>query len=475
MLAKKRIFSIEANIPNTNVEDIPFESDTSLDDADIILYRPSFGIQFMFSGERYNGLPILSQDSSYRTYSRIRHWKSEIAASINSGKLIVVFLDKPVEYYRYTGERKYSGTGRSRVTTNVVTSISSYDAIPLVQRAEAKTGERMELNSSYPILKPYWAALAHLHKYRCAFEGDFDSLITSRAANKTVGGIHEHNGGAMLLLPMHAFGEDEYYTENDEGEEIWNERAFQIGHQLISEICSIADALKSENAKTPPPDWSKLDDFRLEKERKIEFEINAKAELIQQTRNEIFGLEKDLSEAGKIRGVLYEQGTPLELAIIECLKAFGFQADQFEDDSSEFDAVFKSAEGRCLGEAEGKDKTHINISKFQQLERNILEDLGRDDVEEPAKAVLFGNAFRLSAPGDRGSFFTEKCMQAAVRTGTALVRTPDLFAPAQYLLEHPEDTEFAKKCRTVIFDTRGDVVAFPTPPKSRPKRKKSTS
>jgi len=78
--------------------------------------------------------------------------------------------------------------------------------------------------------------------------------------------------------------------------------------------------------------------------------------------------------------------------------------------------------------------------------------------------VLFGNAYRLNPVDERGDYFTHKCLTAAKRSGTALVRTPDLFCAAQYLSEE-NDEEFAKKCREAILTTKGDIVSFPEIPK----------
>jgi hypothetical protein len=120
--------------------------------------------------------------------------------------------------------------------------------------------------------------------------------------------------------------------------------------------------------------------------------------------------------------------------------------------------------GRCLGEVEGKDTKAINIDKFSQLERNLHEDFAREDVTKYAKGVLFGNAFRLAPLGERVEFFTEKCLSAAKRVGAALVRTPDLFAPAKYIKENPADRDYRRQCRDAILNSQGDVVTFPTPP-----------
>src|SRR4029079_13473672 len=119
-----------------------------------------------------------------------------------------------------------------------------------------------------------------------------------------------------------------------------------------------------------------------------------------------------------------------------------------------------------IGEAEGKDSKPINIDKLRQLEMNIQEDLARDEVTEPARGALFGNGFRLQPLSERPSeFFTEKCLKAAARAGTALVRTPDLFFAAKYVRES-DDTEFARACRRAIFEQAGGVVTFPPAPRA---------
>ena len=138
----------------------------------------------------------------------------------------------------------------------------------------------------------------------------------------------------------------------------------------------------------------------------------------------------------------------------------GFKAEPFQNAESEFDVVFVSAEGRFLGEAEGKDNKPINIDKLSQLERNIHEDFEREGVTEHAHGVLFGNAFRLLPLKERGEFFTAKCASGAKRSGTALIRTPDLFEVARYLKSKPDD-DFATLCRKAIMDAKGQTVTFP--------------
>ena len=154
--------------------------------------------------------------------------------------------------------------------------------------------------------------------------------------------------------------------------------------------------------------------------------------------------------------------------MVEVLRLFGYSAERFNEGGSEFDAIFVAAEGRFLGEAEGKDNKAINIDKLSQLERNIHEDFSREEVTEYANGVLFGNGYRLLAPEKRQELFTDKCMTGAKRAGVSLIGTPDLFEPARYLVEN-DDKLYAERCRKAILDGKGTVVKFPVPRSSESK------
>lgn len=116
-----------------------------------------------------------------------------------------------------------------------------------------------------------------------------------------------------------------------------------------------------------------------------------------------------------------------------------------------------------IGESEGKDSSAIDISKFRQLESNIGEDFEREDIDQPAKGLLFGNGFRLSSPATRAEQFTKKSLTNAGRLGSALIQTTDLYQVAIHLLDYPEDEAFKIACRLAIEETSGGIVIFPSP------------
>lgn len=159
--------------------------------------------------------------------------------------------------------------------------------------------------------------------------------------------------------------------------------------------------------------------------------------------------------------MLFETGKPLEKAVIQALELIGFHAENFDDGTLELDQVITSPEGdRYIGECEGKDNKAIDVTKFRQLQDSMNEDFYREEVEEKAFGLLFGNPERLIAPSKRKTNFTEKCKKGAKREGIGLVKTIDLFKVAKYLLEN-EDEEYRMKCRKSIKEQLGEIIDFP--------------
>src|SRR5690606_29832500 len=98
----------------------------------------------------------------------------------------------------------------------------------------------------------------------------------------------------------------------------------------------------------------------------------------------------------------------------------GFTVENYRAGDVEIDHIFVGPSGvRMIGESEGKENSSVDITKFRQLESNINEDFQREEVNTPAKGVLFGNAYRFTEPALRADHFTAKCLTNAKRLGTA--------------------------------------------------------
>lgn len=163
--------------------------------------------------------------------------------------------------------------------------------------------------------------------------------------------------------------------------------------------------------------------------------------------------------------MLFEQGTPLENAVINALNRLGYDAKNHRDGECEFDVVGSCPENyRFIGECEGKDKKAIEASKFRQLSDNLTQAYVNKIVDKVPFGILFGNPERLNEPKKRTMDFTQQCKTLAATTNNiALVKTVDLFSVVKYLDEN-EDEWFKQACRQAIFDGRGKQVKFPEIP-----------
>jgi len=461
----KKILTIGLELASENAVRVEFDSKVSLLDWDIILFKPDIS-DGIYGAEDFQGKPSLGESASFKLKENCEHWRREIKQAVESGKNVFVFLASLHEVYIDTGERSYSGTGRNRSTTRIVEIYNNYATIPENLKPVNANGKAMKLiNLGAEVLAPYWDAFAERSSYCVLINSEIPGIcLTTKNGDKTVGAIarSKRSNGALILLPDIEFYADGFLKDDENQEMQWTLEAERFAAQFLSSIANLDKALKSTTEVTPEPLWTSDSIYLLESERALRLELLEAEQRVEEAQRAKEAVQERLSAAGATKALLYEKGKPLETAIVNGLKTLGFAAAPFKDGSSEFDVVFECAEGRLLGEAEGKDNKAINVDKLRQLSMNIHEDLQREEVLSPAKGVLFGNGFRLTAPTGRTVQFTEKCITAATSQATALIDTSNLFNTVQYLSSH-DNENYAKECRLAMLGGIG-LVLLPAPP-----------
>jgi hypothetical protein len=468
----KQILSVGFEIPGGVAQYVPLTDKQSLADGDIVVIepdiRPFYGY---FSSDSFQGKPSLSEHTSFQLKEGIQHWQREISSGLAAGKTIFVLLTELQEVFVHSGQRTYSGTGRNRQTTNIVNQVDNYQLLSLPVAIVSSAGKSIKLAPKADLIAPYWSEFQEGSTYQVHIDGKVTQpLLLSRDGKRIVGAMVRYKGspGHLVLLPPIEIDNDSM-TEEKEGKVFWSKKGISFGKKLASLLQGIDKQLRSDRQATPPPPWVADSAYSLPRAGELERELLQLQEEIQKLTGKAKSIQSDIRKESALKRLLYENGTELEDAVHEALQVLGFSTSRFRDSESEFDVVFESKEGRFIGEAEGKDRKAVNIDKLRQLDMNVHEDLSRDEIKEPAKGVLFGNAFRLMPTNDRETFFTEKCISAATRSGIALVRTPDLFAVARHL-KTKTDKRFATACRKAIFAACGDVVSFPDVPETETKR-----
>jgi len=457
----KKIFTIGYEIPGHSDDYLNFEGKQSLMDADILLIspellHPDYGDWVSFpSGGGCYGI----QESREYT-EQISHLKKEIKDFLKSGKNIYIFLSKKESYQLASGTTS-PRKGQTLYNTYIRTN---YDFLSVsIGTLVSASGKHIEFSGN-SIFSDFYKKFKNDLEYQLYAEGTDNAQIifTGKDKTKILGAIYKVGDGNVVTLPYLKYDESKFtkYKEKEE-KSYWTTEAMKFGNNFVDCLLTIDQQLTQKSEKTLSPKWSSQEQFSSKKAIEIEKEIQQNEEEIIKIQSKNEKLREELVEESILKDLLFEQAKPLEKAVIKALHILGYKAENYNDGELELDQVILSPEKhRFIGECEGKDNKDINIDKFRQLLELLNADFAREDVEEKALGILFGNPERLKDPNERTLDFTQKCKIGAKREKIALVKTVDLFVITKYLSEN-EDEKFKKACRKAILDGLGKIVEFP--------------
>lgn len=436
-------------------------------DADVILVstesiKPTGDwVSFNAGGGCYN------IDTSKRFEQRVSHLKKELNDHLTASKTAFVLLSSQEEYMlaqSVVSTRKNERTYSTRAASN-------YEFLPIhLGVLTSASGTQMNFSGNN-IFTAFDKKFRNFLKYEIYIENSKATQViySGKDHKKTLGAVYQVGSGHLVVLPMIDYNESEFLEEKvKDGEEewFWNKKGIAFGSSLVNSLLEIDKLLIGASEKTPTPDWLKNDQYLLPKEIGLTNAISKKLAKIASLEKEIERHKVMLAEEVSLKDLLFENGKQLEVAVIRALKLLGYQAENFDNGELEMDQIIISPEKhRYIGECEGKDSKDIDVTKFRQLQDALNADFARDEVDEKAFGILFGNAERLKNPQERKLDFTAKCKSGAKRERIALVRTTDLFFVTTYLTQ-TKDEAFKKACRSAIHDQLGDIVVFPNVPGS---------
>lgn len=460
----KKIFTIGYEIPGRNEDFLPFTSNKSLMDSDIVLFNTdtpeALDYQRIYQGEN-----SYTECSSFKYKKQLKHWGRELNNFLMAGKTVFLLLSEKKQFYLKTGER-YDGTGRNRQTINIVNLHDNYEFLPInIGRITATIGKHIEF-TGIALFNEFFKKFKKNLEYQVYLEDveNAQIIFTGKDKTKILGAIYNIGKGHLITLPYITYDEKKF-TIYKKDEECWTKDAIKFGSVLIECFLGIDKNLKQNYKKTPLPKWVTKKQFITRKELKIAEEMDKNKKELKKIKQKNEKLQEKLIKEQVLKDLLFEQGKPLENAVIESLKILGYKAKNYNDGELELDQVIISPEGyRFIGECEGKNNKDINIMKFRQLLESLGADFARKEVEEKAFGILFGNSERLKNPKKRTLDFTKKCKIGAEREKIALIKTTDLFIVTKYLKEN-KDKEYQKACRKSIYDGLGKIVKFPSIPK----------
>ena len=109
-------------------------------------------------------------------------------------------------------------------------------------------------------------------------------------------------------------------------------------------------------------------------------------------------LQANLNELHEIRKLLYATGKELEDVLSECLENLGGSVEPASYGEEEYVLIFDNQEH--LIEVKGVQKS-VSLTHLRQLNDYLAHY--EEDTGNSCKGILFGNAWRITPPEDRGS------------------------------------------------------------------------
>lgn len=383
MAKKLEIVTVGLHLASQEVDLVDFDEKRSLLEWDIVIFRPSFD----YLWESYKTSP--------KAKAACEHWQQQLLEAVDSRITVIIHLNKP----DFINERRMLG-------------VSSYSSLPVDINSSPTHGRDMVLHGTYQSrFASYWKQFGEQSSYEVILPDEIGApcIVTKRGAKPVGAGWKDEKSGGLLLLLPHLNFDGPRFVKSVDGQLQFTTEARQFASRYIREIVELHKALRSESDETPPPAWLAADRFQLSSEAPLQKALQQAEQAIEKAQQNKEAAAAQLAAEGQLRNLLFAKGEPLEAAVLQSLHLLGFKADRHVDDQLEIDAIFESEEGRFIGEVTGKENSPVDATKLRQLSDNIFQDLEENEVEAPAKGILFGNAHLLEPPETRQEHFTKKC------------------------------------------------------------------
>ena len=328
----------------------------------------------------------------------------------------------------------------------------------------------MKLAKEAEIIAEYWKSFSNFSEYKLIIEEKLSGSLLLTEDGKIAGAYAQNksSNGTIILLPFLNSNADVSFGEKFVESIMEIDKALNpvldVDNNISESKIELVEKIVEPSPKSlPMPSW--LDDplFDLPHVTKLKEESVKIESTIEELKQQKEQIELDIINEGRYKRLLFEKGDALEEMILNSLVLMGFEFSTSSHTGPGLDVSFQDEQARYIGEVVGMDNEAIGFDTLRQLEMKILEDYSNDDVEEIAKGILFGNAYRQQELKSRGDFFTTKCMAAAKKNRIALIRTQDLFEVVKHLSDN-KDEKYAKKCREAILNSEGEIVKFPGMP-----------
>lgn len=415
------ILTVDCYFNHDKTSECSINSTITFLDYDVIIWDPNYSLGNYEADRRdgtYMGLKSLSDKDSTLIQQDIKRRKNEVSEMLKLGRTVIVFMSPNQECYYYTGEKQFSGTGRSRVTTNIVNKIDLLSILSQSLNVTGATGSSLDCRATEPFRTFFNANNEHFH-YEAYFNKPIGNpLFFIKGTNKVVGTHLKIENGNLLFIPT-------FVDEDDE----------QLQKEFIDSVITLVDELKRETGDFEQPMWSQ--NFLLPNEvnsRKqldtLEMELATILEKINKQKEEIYKIENN-----KI--LFTGSGRALEIQVEKILEELGFNVT--EGLPGRDDLIITWNDKVAVVEVKGVSKSAAE-KHAAQLEKWVSGYFEAHDVMP--KGILVVNAFKdVTIDNRTEDDFPHQMVTYSERRDHCLISGLQLLCLYFDHLNHPEKTE----------------------------------
>ncbi|MFL5816209.1 MAG: hypothetical protein ACJ76L_01280 [Conexibacter sp.] len=404
-MATQPLTVIALDWPTTDarVHSVSYGSRTTLLDYDVALWSPA-GLLQRYQRDRYptyQGLPNLSEDSSFAIKRDISRRREEMARFLSLGKTLVVELPTPTSWYVDSGERQYSGTGRNRQRTTLVTSMSLTDAFPWSVDLKAAEGSKMRLKTGEPFAS-FWQAMGEWFDYHAYMEESVGTpLATIEGTDLTVASLHRVGKGTVLALPMFALDDPwpidpaDYESREDLAEarrQLRNRN--KVEKRFLDGLLTLIGAIRADLGQYEMPAWAET--MRLPREETLTAELRRTEVRLARLVKTVDDKTVELNVIASRKLLFTGTGPALEQMVDQAFSALGCEV--LDGEPGRTDRVVRTRDRLAVVEIKGKTKS-ASESDAAQLEKWVSDRTLSG--EGSPKGILVVNGWRRKPLSER--------------------------------------------------------------------------
>ncbi len=384
--------SIGYQFHDPRVRDISFRSSqTLLGNEVILLYISNLHHEYSMH-DLYMGRVSLTESSSVSITEDVIRRRAELKTHLESGGTLVLFLPPPDSWYVDTGQRTYSGTGKNRQATRIVSESQLLSVLPLSIKTKAAETRDLELRAGDPFAS-FWQAHAHRFQAAAVLEEPFgETTLVIQGTEIIAGTIAKVAKGLVILLPQDllSYAVDEDEEDENEGDQ----EPDPDDVELLDSLFDLIRQLRATSGDYEQPEWSRQ--YRLPNEDVVAKGVKVASERVSRAQKQLSTAERNLALLEQRKTLFTGSGPALESLVHEALRAIGFDVE--EGRPGRTDRIARYKKDVLVLEIKGLKKS-AGEKDAAQLEKWVSEY--QLDHGVTPKGVLVANAWRETPLADR--------------------------------------------------------------------------